>query len=147
MVQNSKIEKLQIKRNWKPEIAGILDIIGGLVFVITAYYINDGSMDDIFFVIYFVLALLAVAGGIFSFSRTSWALAIVGTVSLWLGLAGVVAFLIIYLVGSVFMGIMFLGGPHLDPSILTTVGLAALFLMGLGISSLILTIACKNEFK
>ena len=138
--------KSQIKRTWKPVIAGALDIIGCLVCVITGYNINAGCTDGTSFVIFFSLALLAVAGGIFSFSRTAWGLAIVGPIGLLLGLGCAIMSLIIYVVVSLFGGMLF-GGLDLEPSVLTTLGLATLFLLGLGTSSLILTVACKNEFK
>jgi hypothetical protein len=142
MAQESKPQN---KRTWKPEIAGILDILGGLACVITGYYMNVGYTGDSPFVLFFVLALLALAGGIFSIGRTIWGLAMIGPVALLLGLACVVTVFILYLV-AVFVR-MFFGGDHLDPFYFTTLILAAIFLLGLGIPALILTIKGKQEFK
>lgn len=132
--------KPQIKKTWKPEIAGILDIIGGLIWGIMIYNITIHYASDA--VIFFVLALLALAGGIFSMGRTIWGLAMIGPIALFLCLG----YMIINLTGYGIM--LFLGWEAYEThSFYLTMTILTAILFGLSISALILTLACKKEFK
>ena len=128
----------------KPEIAGMLDIIGGLTCGIIAYNETLHYTDPATSVPLFVIGLIAIAGGIFSISKTIWGMAMAGPVALLWGTGWVVMLLISWLLYD-FVG--YWTGGDADPSYLSLLKTVATLLFGLAIATLILTTTCKSEFK
>jgi len=85
-------------RTWMPVTAGILSIIAGavsllgtlfLVLAFTAYYVVDGVssleypisvVGTAIFAPFFLLSVVAIAGGIFALKRKFWGLALAGAI-------------------------------------------------------------------
>jgi hypothetical protein len=74
-----------LKRTSKPKIAGILNMIAGVVFGAAAFggcmnVINAGRTDDAWMVALLIPGTLSLIGGIYALSREKWPLAFAGSI-------------------------------------------------------------------
>jgi len=154
--------QLRKKETWKPDIAGILNIIGGLVCGVLGYIAltykfstSHSVLDAALFpsnnnlsiaIILFVSALLAVAGGILCVGRKIWGVAIAGSIAVLLGLGYVVLHYLGY-VGLNFIFALLTAFQIGDQSWFFSVGLITLLLAVLAIAPLVFTIQSKKEFE
>ena len=79
----------QVKKTWKPIAAGTIEIIGGILGIIVSIYwpvLSHGeTVDYIIAPILFILACMALAGGITARQRKRWKLAIAGAICAFWG--------------------------------------------------------------
>jgi len=92
-----------MNKTWKPIVAGVIGVIVGIfqvpftIFSISLIGVESGPLgtkENVYIAIMFLLALLAIVGGIYHIFRTKWLLAMVGSVA---------ASIILYLVGVFFV--------------------------------------------
>jgi len=82
---------INIRKTWKPLLAGILDIVSAIfsyLFALWVFYvfIMDGGLESMTVVIAYVsIASLALMGGIFALKRKNWGLALAGSIAVCAG--------------------------------------------------------------
>jgi len=79
-----------MKKTWMPITAGAVNIIVGIfqvpftifgIFLIGVESGPLGAKENVYIAIMFLLALLAIVGGVYHIFRTKWPLAIVGSIA------------------------------------------------------------------
>jgi hypothetical protein len=92
-----------MEKNWMPMVAGILNIItggisllGGLLFILTAGIFLSASYSGfgeeylqtyiiwVFFLPFFIIAVIAIVGGVYALRRKNWGLALAGSICAFL---------------------------------------------------------------
>jgi NO-binding membrane sensor protein with MHYT domain len=162
MAYERPVYSQQVKKTWKPDIAGILNIIGGFACGVlgyaalnykfsTSHSILDAALfphneNVIVAIVLFVSALLAITGGILCVGRKMWGVAIAGSILVFLGLGYVIMHYLGYL-GLNFIFAFFTGFQIGDPSWFISPILVILLLAVLAIAPFLFTILGKDEFK